>query len=546
MLVFLVLLLAAGYQTRGPGSLELVVLDGIGGRPTPARVELLDREQNGQVADDASPANGDCLDRGEAARMTLAEAVGKLSKPLKNPYTKRTEFYSTGNSTFSSLPPGAYRLTIHKGPEYYVEEREVRISPGDRTRVVVELARWIDLPRQGWYSSDDHLHIARSGEGLNPILSKWMQAEDVHVANLLQWGNSRVSHNTLQYAFGKAGSYQEDGYLLAAGQENPRTYFRGHSFILGADAPIDFPSEYLVYSRFFGEARRRGALSGYAHRGTWLGALYGLAVDLPAGLLNLLEILQQGDEEWWAWYEILNTGFRLIPTAGTDYPCLASLPGRERFYTRLDGPLTYEAWLAGVRRGRTFVTNGPILDFRVAGKEMGEEVLLDRAGAVTIEGRVRFDPKRDRVDRLELIENGQLTGSFPRLNNAGEISFRLPYQVHQSCWLAIRSRGRRLDETSSFSNKSLAHSAPVYLTLKNAPGLAQGPLAQAMARSWIARLEDLEARLAPDQIPILSQPAGSDGVAEAVLQRDRDALIADIRKAREAYTSIAAGPREGR
>jgi hypothetical protein len=277
-----------------------------------------------------------------------------------------------------------------------------------------------------------------------------------------------------------------------------------------------------------------------------LGALYGLAVDLPAGLLNLLEILQQGDEEWWAWYEILNTGFRLIPTAGTDYPCLASLPGRERFYTRLDGPLTYEAWLAGVRRGRTFVTNGPILDFRVAGKEMGEEVLLDRAGAVTIEGRVRFDPKRDRVDRLELIENGQLTGSFPRLNNAGEISFRLPYQVHQSCWLAIRSRGWRLDETSSFSNKSLAHSAPVYLTLKNAPELAQGPLAQAMARSWIARLEDLEARLAPDQVPILSQPAGSDGVAEAVLQRDRDALIADIRKAREAYTSIAAGPREGR
>ncbi|MCE5309852.1 MAG: hypothetical protein LLG20_19630, partial [Acidobacteriales bacterium] len=188
-LVFLALLVTSGYQTRGPGSLELVILDGIGGRPTPARIELLDREQNGQVADDASPANGDCLDRAEAARMTLAEAVGKLTKTLKNPYTRRTEFYSTGNSTFSSLPPGAYRLTIHKGPEYYVEEREVRISPGERTRIVVELARWIDLPRQGWYSSDDHLHIARPVEGLNPILSKWMQAEDVHVANLLQWGN---------------------------------------------------------------------------------------------------------------------------------------------------------------------------------------------------------------------------------------------------------------------------------------------------------------------------------------------------------------------
>ena len=41
-----------------------------------------------------------------------------------------------------------------------------------------------------------------------------------------------------------------------------------------------------------------------------------------------------------AWYEILNTGFRITPTAGTDYPCVgASIPGRERFYTKVEGQL---------------------------------------------------------------------------------------------------------------------------------------------------------------------------------------------------------------
>ena len=69
--VFLALVFAVGYQTRKPGSLELIIIDGTLGRPTPARVELLDGDKNPQVADDAIPVNGDCLDRAEAARMPV-------------------------------------------------------------------------------------------------------------------------------------------------------------------------------------------------------------------------------------------------------------------------------------------------------------------------------------------------------------------------------------------------------------------------------------------------------------------------------------------
>ena len=52
----------------------------------------------------------------------------------------------------------------------------------------IRLERWSDLPRQGWYSADDHLHIPRPTSELNPAISKMMQAEDIHVANLLQMG----------------------------------------------------------------------------------------------------------------------------------------------------------------------------------------------------------------------------------------------------------------------------------------------------------------------------------------------------------------------
>jgi hypothetical protein len=69
----------------------------------------------------------------------------------------------------------------------------------------VKLTRWIYMPEQGWYSADDHLHIARPIKELNAFISKWMQAEDIHVANLLQWGLEKRFHNALQYAFGVSG-----------------------------------------------------------------------------------------------------------------------------------------------------------------------------------------------------------------------------------------------------------------------------------------------------------------------------------------------------
>jgi hypothetical protein len=107
--------------------------------------------------------------------------------------------------------------------------------------LTVPLERWSDLPKQGWYGADSHLHIARAFRELNPYVSKFMQAEDIHVANLLQWGNSKHFHNAAQYAFGPEGLYHEGDYWLAAGQENPRTHFLGHTLILGGRKPINFP-----------------------------------------------------------------------------------------------------------------------------------------------------------------------------------------------------------------------------------------------------------------------------------------------------------------
>ena len=318
---------------------------------------------------------------------------------------------------------------------------------------------------------------------------------------------------------------------------------------------INFPENYVIYRLFWEEAQRQGALSGYAHYGATslnLQPAFGLAIDLPHGLVSFLEVLQFNRGAYQAWYEILNTGFRITPTAGTDYPCAgASIPGRERFYTKVEGPFTYENWLEGVRRGRTFVTNGPILEFQVDDKGMGEEVVLEQAGPVKVRGRVHFDPSWDDIERLEVIENGLVLRSFPRTGNSSEIRFQFEHPVGEASWLAIRAYGKKLGEAMplktglihrTFRPTSEAHSAPIYLSLHGAPSLSAHPRAKVLARTWLARLEDLESRLAVDEEGnlALERPLSPRRTVETgLLRRNRSALLEEIQKARDYFTRLA-------
>ena len=405
---------------------------------------------------------------------------------------------------------------------------------------------------RGWYSADDHLHIPRSVPELNPVTSKIMQAEDIHVANLLQFGLAHRFHNAVQYAHGPDGIYREGDYILATGQENPRTNFLGRSIILGAHTPIHFPDQYLVYRLFWEQAREQNALSGHAHLGDGfpndVGGSYGLAVAVPHGLLNFIEVIQFSRAFYDTWYDLLNLGFRVTPTAGSDFPCVgANIPGRERFFVHLEGDLTYPSWLEAVRRGRTFVTNGPMVEFSINNSGIGEELSMQRPGSVSLEGSVHFDKTREDVFRLEVVENGTPVQSFPRTDDSGEIRFKVDHQVQGSGWLALRASGEKIDEVTHSGlvrslGTSAAHSAPVYVTVEGDSPLAETPRAKDVARRWLTKLEDLEARIDDEEkirhLANRLSRAPRDVVHEDVLQQNRLALIEEIGTAKAYFAGL--------
>ena len=539
------------FSQSAQGNLELKIIDSSTGEITSSRIDILGSDEKYHIAEDALFMGGDCDMSDEGAGIVdLKTTLATFSQKIENPYTKTTQFYSSGFSKVT-LPPGKTIVRVFKGPEYKMGFLEVDILEGTTTKLKIELKRWVNMPGKGWYSSDDHLHIPRPVKELDPIILEVMQAEGINVGNLLQMGKVLNFNIASQHSHGKESYYQEKDYIIAAGQENPRTHFLGHSITLGATDTINFPKEYLIYRLIYEEAIKQNGINGYAHFGQiFESGEYGLPIVLPHGLLHFMEVLQFGRGKFDSWYDILNLGFRVSPTAGTDYPCAKTVPGHERFYTKVEGKFTYENWIDGVRKGRTFVTTGPLLDFKINGKGLGEEINLANADSVLIEIDVIYDPGDGSVNKIELVENGNIVRQFPLMEQKGEINIKFKHAIKENSWIALRGSGsldkEQMDvEPWNFGLlkwSNIFHSAPIYVKIDNASPFTRHPRTKAVARKWLAKLEEAEAFLSNENIDIVAgwqQDPSWDAVPKETFLNNRDALLAEIKDAKKFFLNLS-------
>jgi len=155
---------------------------------------------------------------------------------------------------------------------------------------------------------------------------------------------------------------------------------RGHTIHWNLKSHVHFEKQaFFQYDRVFERTRSQGVLTGYAHLGELFNGRRGLALDVPFGLVDFIEVLQGGRLNTDIWYSFLNLGYKLSPVGGADYPYFGpTLPGVERTYVKLDAPFSAAAWFDAFRRGHAYVTNGPLVRFSVNGREMGDELRAAR------------------------------------------------------------------------------------------------------------------------------------------------------------------------
>jgi hypothetical protein len=222
------------------------------------------------------------------------------------------------------------------------------------------------------------------------------------------------------------------------------------------------------------------------------------------------------------WYGLLNCGIRLAATAGSDTfmnSCdndeFSNPPAGVRAFVRTNAPLSTESWCAGVRAGRTFVTNGPMLALEVthsgAVHTLGDEIAARPGDIVRVEAEAGSIVP---MTAMELLINGQVVESATSADGVRRASLAYEFPAVSSCWIALRVTGPKDDRV--MDDYVFAHTSPVYVTVDAAP--RRSPDDADYFVEWIDRfVAQVETR----------------GVFES--PSDRDALLAEFRAGQAYY-----------
>lgn len=440
------------------------------------------------------------------ARVSIKAGNGKFHAPAGSTFHLMlglSVFYACGESTLP-LPVGHYEVRAFRGPEYRPFQKDVDIREGGDA-VGIDLERWINMAERGWYSGENHIHANYGyGEWYNTPRSvlDLCEGEDLNVSNLVLANSDGNGVFDREFFRGRTDPLSKPRTILYWNEEFRSTLW-GHMTLFHlrqvvepvftgfpeTTNPWDIPTNGEIARR----ARWQGGVASYTHPTVNPLDFYdqpysakGLPVDAALGWVDVMDVMGFGyDASVPFWYRLLNCGFHLPTAAGTDVflnrvTCMP--PGWGRVYVHLDGDLGYDAWVEGQKKGRSFVTNGPMIEFTVNGWEPGDTIHLDDPARVRIRGRVL---SQFPVEKFEIVRNGAVVAEGMLGSDRLDGSIDREIEVPRSGWMAIRAS--RPPQNGWMGRTISAHANPVYLEVKGHPAEAERDAQFFLA--WIDRLE---------------------------------------------------------
>ncbi len=391
---------------------------------------------------------------------------------------QKTPFFYTRGEFEMKVPPGRTSITVERGFEHERSTVEMDLTAGETHELQLACNRIVDMAAQGWISGDTHVHWVTNAWNVDEpleLLAIAQRAEDLRVANnltLLQRYASQAFIKPSQSSMGPVVKFSGSQFHVQMGEEYRNEDLYGHLCFLNIDwlvQPIGTGSiiagpdslDYPINRTAINACRDQGGISIEAH-GT------GGNKDVPVNVIhNLTDSLDQMEPEMY--YRILDCGFRLPLTNGSDHP--ARTLGIARAYVKVDGPFTYARWIEGIRRGRTFTTSGPLLFLTVNDASIGDVIHTGAAENLNIKAKVI---SRDPIGRFQIVSNGEvLTEKFVDQSTA-EIEMSIP--ANASRWIVARCSNRNdgrddfgFGNFNAITGPGVAHTSPVYVQVDGRP-----------------------------------------------------------------------------
>jgi len=387
-----------------------------------------------------------------ACRMHLKNAAGKPIRAGKAPFW-HDHFVFDGKIVLE-LPVGEYAFELERGPEYLNRLGRFTINNFADDQKLVDLGRFIDMAAKGWYSGD--LDVRRPWSEAQLL----MAADDLHVAQVISWGNDG---RTTPSALPKEALVCFDGdrccYLLGGAHRRGGTellYFH-------LPRPLVLPGEgeYPPLLRFAAQVHQQ--------KDGWVDLSRPYWWDLPllvaAGQIDSIQVAHgqmcrdrvignEGDgrardkfrypDPWgngqWShfiYFQLLECGLRIPPSAGSGSGVFPNPVGYNRVYVYLDSVFSYEKWWEGLRAGRVFVTNGPLMLPSVEGRPPGHVFRAPEGSQLDLEIGLTLST-RQPISYLEIIKNGRVERSI-RFEDYAQTG-RLPkLHFERSGWFLLRA-----------------------------------------------------------------------------------------------------------
>jgi hypothetical protein len=436
-------------------------------------------------------------------RIHLKDAASKPQRASGLPFW-HDHFVCRGTARLE-LPPGKYTYEVERGPEYESQTGSFTLAGGTEKKLTIELRRLTDLSAEGWWSGDLHVHRPVGDAEL------LMQAEDLHVAPVITWWNNQNAWAKTRPPADPLYHFDANRYYHVLAGEDEREGGALLYFNLGQPLAITGASrEYPSPMKFVEDARRQ--------KNAWIDVEKPFWWDMPVwvasgqvdsiGLANnhMCRDRMYEDEAWgkprvverlpaplgngfWSqeiYYHLLNCGLRIPPSAGSASGVLPNPVGYDRVYVHVGLDLTYAKWWEGLRAGRSFVTNGPLLRLQADGHLPGHVFTAPEGKEVSVVVKAALT-SRDPVRFLEIIKNGEVERRVPfqdwsKTGTLGTLRFR------ESGWFLVRVIAEN-PKTFRF-----ASTAPYYVEV----GEAKRRVSKASAEFFLAWVRERAQRVKVD------------------------------------------------
>jgi hypothetical protein len=368
------------------------------------------------------------------------------------------------------LPVGSHTILVSHGFDFDAVRIDSLYLPEGITEKQFILRKRYDIKSMGWYCGENHMHgqhgitdkpqtfrdAARLAEanGLNyiQIAQYWTPEFEWNDIDTLKFMSKDATSPlvTVNWNLESPKSYME----FDDGGKSGNLHCYGHGCTLGLkDRPYDKDFWFSGPNfRIIHEIHRQNAVVTLAHpvrfwfnNGNFVSNMASeIAFDYIVGEgYDGVDIFNDGEPYFFqherVWWNLLNMGYKVSGTASTDGSIVNGDAGRFRTYTRIDGEFSWDKIAQGIRSGVCIASSGPMVLFKVDGKDPGSEFPADgRMHDVNLQ--VWSGPLPDEtLVSVQVVRNGEIVQAWDLRNKKiREWSCNFNISDNHFAWYVIR------------------------------------------------------------------------------------------------------------